>query len=70
MKTKFITLNGFAIEEYTYDLDEGDGIRNEVTGGFIIPVSKNIETEIAWRHIDPVHYYDSDTVEASVTFVF
>jgi hypothetical protein len=70
MKTRFITINGFALEEYTYDLNKGEGLRNEVAGGFIIPVNKNVETEITWRHIDPIHYYDSDTVEASVIFVF
>lgn len=70
IKTKFITINGFAFEEYTYDFNEGEAIRNEVAGGIIIPVNKNIETEITWRHIDPIHYYDMDSVEASVTFVF
>jgi hypothetical protein len=70
MKTRFITVNGFAFEEYTYDFNDGRAIRNEVVGGFTVPINKNAETEINWRHIDPIHYYDSDTVEASVTFIF
>ena len=67
---KFLTLKGFILNEYTYDFDRGAGICNEVAIGLIAPLGKYIETGINWRHIDRIHYYDSDTFEASVTFIF
>lgn len=67
---KFVTLKGFILNEYTYDFDRGAGICNEVAIGLIAAVGKYIETGINWRHIDRIHYYDSDTFEGSVIFVF
>ena len=67
---KNFKLKGFVLNEYTYDFDRGAGIRNEVAIGFVLPLSKYIETSINWRHIDRIHYYDSDTAEASLSLVF
>ncbi|MBI4972600.1 MAG: hypothetical protein HZC16_02145 [Candidatus Omnitrophica bacterium] len=70
LSKKSITLKGFILNEYTYDFDEGAGMRNEVVAGLMIPIGKHIETGINWRHIDRIHYYDSDTAEAFATLVF
>jgi hypothetical protein len=65
-----IKLKGFVLDEYTFDFDQGSGICNEVAIGVIAPITKYVETTINWRHIDRIHYYDCDTLEASVTLVF
>ena len=70
LSNKYIKLKGFVLNEYTYDFDKGQATRNELIAGFIIPLGKYIETDISWRHIDRIHTYDSDTIEASVTLVF
>lgn len=67
---KSLNLKGFVLNEYTYDFNVGAGVRNEVAIGLIVPVGKYLETGINWRHIDRIHYYDSDTFEATVTLVF
>ncbi|TBR18667.1 hypothetical protein EPO66_01265 [bacterium] len=69
-KNEKFELNAFAVNEYTYDFRRGAGIRNELCGGLILPIGKNIETDLAWRHIDRIHYYDSDVVETSITLIF
>lgn len=65
-----IKLNGFASDEYIYDFDIGAGVRNELSGGVILPLNKNIETGLSWRHIDRIHDFDSDVIEASLTVIF
>lgn len=70
LNNKYIKLKGFVLGEYTYDFDEGKGVRNEVAIGLIMPIAKFIETDIHWRHIDRIPYYDSDTFEAAVSLVF
>jgi len=67
---KGFNLKGFVRDEYTYDFKDGAGIRNDVVIGLIMPIGKYVETGISWRHIDRVHYYDSDTFEGTVTLVF
>ena len=67
---KNFKLKGFVLNEYTFNFDRGAGVRNEVAIGFVLPLSKYIETSIDWRHIDRIHYYDSDTAEASLSLVF
>lgn len=65
-----IKLKGFVLNEYTFDFNRGAGICNEVAIGVSSPLNKHVEATINWRHIDRIHYYDSDTFEASVTLVF
>jgi hypothetical protein len=67
---RYIKLKGFVLNEYTLDFYRGSGICNEVAIGVTAPIYKCIETTINWRHIDRIHYYDSDTLEASVTLIF
>ena len=63
-------LKGFLLEEYTFDVDDGKGTLNEVAAGVILPIGKYIETALNWRHTDRVPYYDSDSVEVSLSLVF
>ncbi len=70
VKNKYINLKGFILDEYTYDFNKGAGTRNEVAIGVVTPIGKYIEVGINWRHLDRIHYYDSDTFETSITLVF
>ena len=63
-------LKGFVLNEYTYDFNKGRGIRNELAGGFTLPIVKHLEMQINWRHIDRIHFYDSDVAEGAFTLVF
>ncbi len=65
-----IKLKCFVANEYTYDFNNGKGVRNEIVGGFVMPFGKHIETDLVWRHIDRIHHYDSDVVETSITLIF
>lgn len=67
---RFIKLKGFILDEYTYDLVKGRGMRNEAAVGMTLPIGKYLEAQIDWRHIDRIHYYDSDTFEGSLTLIF
>lgn len=70
VKNKHINLEGFILDEYTYDFNAGAGVRNELAVGVVMPVGKYTQMNMHCRHIDRVHYYDSDTLEASATLVF
>lgn len=64
------SLKGFIIDEYTYDTDEGSGMRNEIIIGASLPLGKHWEAGLNWRHIDRIHYFDTDTFEAFATLIF
>jgi len=66
----WMKLKGFVLDEYTFDFNRMSGTRNDVVLGLVLPLSKYVEAGINWRHIDRIHYYDSDTCEASLTMVF
>lgn len=63
-------LKYFVLDEYSYEFDAGKGVRNEVAIGGIIPITKSLEAVLNWRHIDRIPCYDSDVIEASLTFSF
>ncbi|MBM3246677.1 MAG: hypothetical protein FJZ13_05075 [Candidatus Omnitrophica bacterium] len=67
---RYFKLIGFALNEYTYEFDRGAGTRNEVAIGLTLPIGRFVETTVNWRHIDRIHYYDSDALEGSVTLIF
>lgn len=70
VESKYISLKGFILDEYTYNFSDGRANRNEVAIGLIVPIANRIETGINWRHIDRIHYYDSDAVEAQMSMIF
>lgn len=67
---RFVKLKGFVLNEYTFNFNSGEPERNEVVAGVSLPVGQYLKTDLNWRHIDRIHYYDSDTFEASMTFTF
>lgn len=67
MKNK---LKGYIMNEFTYNLEENEGYRNDSIIGAVMPIGKNAEANLDWRHIDRIHYYDSDTVEVSLALLF
>lgn len=70
LPARFFTLKGFILDEYTYDFNKARGTCNEVAIGLIIPLGKYAETQLNWRHIDRIHFYDSDVIEGALTLVF
>lgn len=60
----------YALNEYTYSFKLGEGTRNEGVLGVTIPVTKYTEIGFDWRHIDRIHDFDSDALEAAVSLVF
>ncbi|RKY30213.1 MAG: hypothetical protein DRP74_07450 [Candidatus Omnitrophota bacterium] len=70
LENEKIKLKGFALAELSYDFHKKEGVRNELVAGVILPINKNFEAELNWRHIDRVHYYDSDVVETALTLIF
>lgn len=68
-KNKF-KLIGFIYNDFTFDMDRNEGLRNELGFGFDIPIGKHLETTFNWRHIDRIHFYDSDILEGSLTLIF
>lgn len=63
-------LVGFLLDEFTYDFDIGAGTRNEIAIGVSMPVNDYLGVELDWRHLDPVHDFDSDLIEARATLSF
>lgn len=70
MPDRFVKLKGFVLNEYTFNFNSGEPERNEVVVGISLPVGQYLKTDLNWRHIDRISYYDSDVVEASMTFTF
>lgn len=60
----------YALNEFTYSLKLAEGTRNEGVLGLTIPVAKYIDIGFDWRHIDRIHDFDSDALEASLTLCF
>lgn len=61
----------YALNEYTYDLDQGTGIRNEVSTGIKIPLPiSRLILVTGWRHVDQVHGTDSDQFEGLLHLAF
>lgn len=60
----------FLFEEHLFDLDSGEGVRNEIGAGIIIPIFDSLKTRLNWRHIDRVSSYDSDAVECFLEYTF
>ncbi len=63
-------LEGFFSNVYLFNLDKQEATRNELCVGLVLPVNEHFKSQIDWRHIDRIHYYDSDTLEAILTWEF
>ncbi|MBI1953381.1 MAG: hypothetical protein HYS41_04575 [Candidatus Omnitrophica bacterium] len=61
----------YALNEYTYNLESGQGLRNEVAVGFKIPLpSRRWAMVLGWRHMDLIHGLDMDQFESSFEIQF
>ncbi len=62
----------YALNEYTYDLELGRGVRNETGGGIKIPFPQKSRWTLVlgWRHLDLIHSVDMDQFEGSLEFQF
>ncbi len=64
----------YALNEYTVDLEEGQGIRNEMGAGFKIPLPGWARWDpfltLGWRHVDLIHELDDDQFEGSLDLSF
>lgn len=63
-------LKGYISGEYTYDFRLGRGTRIESMAGLLVPIAKEAELNLDWRHRDRIHADDCDTIEASVSYLF
>lgn len=61
-------LNGYISGEYTYDFRLGRGVRVESIAGLLIPLGKQAELNLDWRHRDRIHSDDCDTFELSASY--
>ncbi len=62
--------NLYALNEYTYNLERGEGQRNEMAAGITLPLSQRLRLLLGWRHVDWVHSPDADQFEGSLQFQF
>lgn len=71
LKVRSKPLGLYALNEYTYDLRGGAGIRNEMAAGIKIPLPfPHFLVLLGWRHVDLVHKADVDQFEGSLEFEF
>ena len=61
----------YALNEWTYDIDSGEGRRNEVGAGVRIPLPvPHLTPSLGWRHVDLIHDPDLDQFEGWLTADF
>lgn len=60
-------LSLYALNEWTFNINNGEGARNEMGAGIRIPLPwKHLSTAIGWRHVDLIHRPDLDQFEGSL----
>ncbi|MFC1593977.1 hypothetical protein ACFL38_01455 [Candidatus Omnitrophota bacterium] len=67
---KDFKVDWFIEDAATYDLRSGYIKRNEAAFGLVFPFSEHAATTVSWRHIDRIHYYDSDLFDFGFIFNF
>ncbi|MBI3322272.1 MAG: hypothetical protein HYZ94_01150 [Candidatus Omnitrophica bacterium] len=61
----------YALNEWTFDLEIGEGSRNELGAGFRIPLPwKPFSASLGWRHVDLIHRSDMDQFEGTLRAEF
>ena len=61
----------YALNEWTYDIDSGEGRRNEIGFGVRIPLPvPHLSSSLGWRHVDLIHGPDLDQFEGTLTAEF
>lgn len=57
-------LSLYGLSEWTFDIEIGEGIRNELAAGLRIPLPwKRFSSALGWRHVDLIHGPDMDQFE-------
>lgn len=59
----------YFFEEYYYNIAKCEAVDNETGVGILIPIDRHA-LNINWRHVDPIHLLDDDTIEVSITIGF
>lgn len=57
-------------DEFSFDLKEGEGTRNDEGLGVNMPFTSFLSGYLGWRHADRIHSYDTDYIESVVTVTF
>lgn len=57
-------------DEFSFNLEEGEGSRNDSGLGINVPFTEFLSGYIGWRHADRIHSYDTDYIESVVTLTF
>ena len=71
LKVRSQPLMVYALNEYTYNLAIGTGIRNEIAVGFKVPLPvPHFHALFGWRHVDLIHDPDTDQFETSLQAEF
>lgn len=61
----------YALNEWTFDIETGEGQRNEVGAGFRIPLPlPPLSASLGWRHVDLIHDSDMDQFEGTLAAEF
>ncbi|PIQ82901.1 MAG: hypothetical protein COV76_01275 [Candidatus Omnitrophica bacterium CG11_big_fil_rev_8_21_14_0_20_64_10] len=63
----------YFLEEFTFNMEMGEGTRNEVGAGFRVPLPvEKFEPVLllGWRHVDLIHSEDVDQFEGMVELTF
>ncbi len=63
-------VKGYVSVEQTYDFHAGRSTWTETLAGVLVAIGKSMDAKICWRHRDRIHYYDSDMVEAGLSYTF
>ena len=58
-----------ATNEFFYDIEHGEPLRNEIGVGLRFPINEKVDIGCAWRHLDWVKDWDSDQVEISAIII-
>lgn len=69
---KFFDLNPSLriFEEHRYNLNEGEGFRNDVGVGVNLPLTEIFGCYLGWRHADRIHKFDTDYIEGKIVLNF
>jgi len=64
------SVEAYFSEDHTYDFRDKRATRNEIAAGLRVPLGKRFTISLGWRHIDRIHFYDSDTIECRARYSF
>ena len=61
----------YLMNEYSYNLEQGAGARNETGAGLLVPLPvRHFSLLLGWRHVDRIHFTDMDQFEGTLIAEF